>query len=263
MKKCITFLLVLFYIPLIGQTLKIEAEKINTVPFEADEFIGQDQFGYRYSIKNKVFLKSKTNESFEFKNFSLGKITKVDLQNPLRIVLFYENFNTIILLDNQLNETKKINFSENSVPIAVTATGIASHNQLWVYNSLNQQIGLYDYLKNDYKTISYPLPENFKYYCSDFNTFHWIDNKLNWRKTDVFGKITTIGKVSNFDQIQLLPNNMALILKDKIFILQDLKNGTIYSIVNIDKSFKYFHYKDQILSIFTSEEITNYKITIP
>jgi hypothetical protein len=31
-------------------------------------------------------------------------------QNPLNIVLFYENFNVVILLDNQLNETQKINF---------------------------------------------------------------------------------------------------------------------------------------------------------
>jgi hypothetical protein len=38
------------------------------------------------------------------------KITKVDLQNPLKIVLFYESFNSALLLDNQLNEIQKINF---------------------------------------------------------------------------------------------------------------------------------------------------------
>jgi hypothetical protein len=27
-------------------------------------------------------------------------------------------------------------------PIVITATGIASQNQLWVYDSLNQQMGL-------------------------------------------------------------------------------------------------------------------------
>jgi hypothetical protein len=35
----------------------------------------------------------------------------------------------------------KNNFLENT-NLAVSATGIASQNQLWVYNSLNQQIGL-------------------------------------------------------------------------------------------------------------------------
>ena len=35
------------------------------------------------------------------------------------------------------------------------------------------------------------------------------------------------------------------------------------TIENIEKSFKNFYYKDQILSIFTNQEITNYKIIIP
>jgi hypothetical protein len=48
----------------------------------------------------------------------------------------------VILLDNQLNETQKNKFLENTSALAVSATGIASQNQLWVYNSLNQQIGL-------------------------------------------------------------------------------------------------------------------------
>ena len=66
-----------------------------------------------------MFYKTKDHQSLEYKNISLGKITKVDLQNPLKIVLFYENFNTAVLLDNQLNETQKINFSENTIPIQV------------------------------------------------------------------------------------------------------------------------------------------------
>jgi hypothetical protein len=45
--------------------------------------------------------------------------------------------------------------------------------------------------------------------------------------------------------------------------LQDLKKNRIYTIENVDKSFKKFYYKDQILAIFTDQEITNYKITIP
>jgi len=42
-----------------------------------------------------------------------------------------------------------------------------------------------------------------------------------------------------------------------------LKNNTISPIENVEKSFKNFYYKDQILSIFTNQGISNYKITIP
>ena len=237
--------------------------KINHVAINAEEFLGYDQFGFYYTIKNNVFFKTKDNQSLEYKNISLGKITRVDLQNTLKMVLFYENFNTVILLDNQLNETQIVNFSENTIPIVAAATGIASQNQLWVYNNLNQQIGLYDYLKKDYKTISTSFPENIKYYQSDFNTFNWIDEKNNWYTCDIFGKITKKGKIPDFDSIEIIGDNQFIFSKDSILIIEDLEKSQKIEIEISEKTFKKFHYKDQILSIFTSGGIINYKIIIP
>lgn len=53
------------------------------------------------------YIKKNNTQLWQYKNLSLGKITKIDLQNPLKIVLFYEGFNSVILLDNQLNEIQK------------------------------------------------------------------------------------------------------------------------------------------------------------
>ncbi|MDX6181367.1 hypothetical protein SGQ44_04345 [Flavobacterium sp. Fl-77] len=234
--------------------------------FNGEEFLGYDSFGYYYQIKNNVFSKIKETEIFEYKNVSLGKITKVDLQNPLKIVLFYEDFNTVILLDNQLNETSRINFSQNTEPIVATAVGMSSQNQLWVYNSLNQQIGLFDYLKNEYKTVSTPFAENIKYYQTDFNTFYWIDEKNNWFSCTIFGKTTTLGKIPRFDEVALLNSNQFLFSKANLLYLKDNRdvNSEAVSEIKIsEKTFTKFRYKDQILSIFTPKEITNYKIVIP
>jgi hypothetical protein len=246
-----------------GQDKVCIALKQNSVALTADQFLGYDQFGFYYSIKNNVLSKSKKEETFEYKNISLGKPTKIDIQNPLKIMLFYENFNTIILLDNQLSETQKINLSENNIPITVTAAGLASQNRLWIYNSLTQQIGLFDYLKNTHQSITPSFQGNLKYYESDFNTFQWIDDKLNWYSCDVFGKITTLGKVSYFDQIQVIEKQIIVFSKDGKLHLQDLSKNSIYTIENVEKTFNSFFYKDQILSIFTNQEIKNYKITIP
>ncbi|TRX11884.1 hypothetical protein [Flavobacterium gawalongense] len=246
-----------------GQNQKLLSSKINHVIIDADQFLGYDQFDYYYTIKNNVFSKIKDKESLEYKNITLGKITKIDLLNPLKIVLFYENFNTAILLDNQLNETQKINFSENPIPIVVNAIGIASQNQLWVYNSLNQQIGLYDYLKNDYKVISTSFPESIKYYQSNFNAFYWIDDKNNWFSCDIFGKITKKGKTPDFDSIEIINDNQFIFSKNSILTIEDIEKNQKFEIEILEKTFKKFGYKDQILSIFTSGGITNYKITIP
>jgi hypothetical protein len=261
-----TVLLIFFsflYTVSFGQNKTYVATKLDSTTLTADYFLGYDQFGFCYSIKNNILSKNKKEESFEYKNISLGKTTKTDIQNPLKIMLFYENFNTIVLLDNQLSETQKINFSENDIPIVATATGIASQNRLWIYNSLTQQIGLFDYLKNTFQSITPSFQGSLKYYESDFNSFQWIDNKLNWYSCDVFGKITTLGKVADFDQIQVVANQEVIFSKDGKLFLQDSKTNGIYPIENVDKSFKNFYYKDQILSIFTNQEITNYKITIP
>lgn len=249
-----------------SQNQKIKATLISTLSIDADEFSGYDSFGYSYQIKDNVFSKTKGKEIFEYKNVSLGKITKVDLQNPLKIVLFYEDFNTVVLLDNQLNKMTEINFSLNNTPIVVSAIGMSTQNQLWIYNTLNQQIGLFDYLKNEYKTVSTPFIETIKYYQTDFNTFYWIDKKNNWFSCDIFGKTTALGKVSDFDSIEIINHRQYLFSKANLLYLRNINNGnsdTFSEIEILEKSFDNFHYKDQILSIFTAKEILNYKIVTP
>nr|WP_315145300.1 hypothetical protein [uncultured Flavobacterium sp.] len=264
MLKKIVFFLLFFQLALVfAQEQNISAKQISSQKTDFDVLVGFDGMGNLYYIKNNAFYKKNEKELWQYKNVSLGKITKIDIQNQLKIMLYYENFNTIILLDNQLNETQKINFSENEIPILVSASGIASQNRLWIYNSLTQQIGLFDFLKNTFQSITPSFNGNLKYYESNFNTFQWIDDKMNWYAVDVFGKITTIGKAPEFDQIQVVSNQEIVFSKNGTLFLQDLKKNRIYTIENVDKSFKKFYYKDQILAIFTNQEITNYKITIP
>ena len=251
------------FVSAFSQEQSMKAQLISIQKIDADQFIGFNSLENLYYIKNNIFYKKSKDELWQYKNVSLGKITKTDIQNQLKIMLFYENFNTIILLDNQLSETQKINFSENEIPIIVAATGIASQNRLWIYNSLTQQIGLFDYLKNTFQSITASFQGSLKYYFSDFNSFQWIDDTLSWYSCDVFGKFTSLGKVADFDQIQFIANQIVLFSKDGKLFLQDSKTNSIYPIENVDKSFKNFYYKDQNLSIFTNQEITNYKITIP
>ena len=208
-KTAHTFLCLLFIVcsfsVVFSQNPKLKATLISHFTNDTDDFLGFDSFGYYYQITNNVFSKIKGKELFEYKNVSLGKITKVDLQNPLKIVLFYEDFNTVVLLDNQLNKITEINFSLNNTPIVVSAIGMSTQNQLWIFNTLNQQIGLFDYLKNEYKTVSTPFIETIKYYQTDFNTFYWIDKKNNWFSCDIFGKVSSLGKVADFELTFQLP----------------------------------------------------------
>ena len=263
MKKLICLFFFLQLGTIVGQPKKWVATKTDTLQVEADTYLGFDSFGAYYFLKNNVFIKKTKSKTWQYKNLSLGKIAKVAIQNPLNIVLFYENFNTVVLLDNQLNEIQKINFSEASVPIVVAATGIAFGNRLWIYNSLLQQIGLFDYLKSDFKTITPPFPGVLKYYESDFNSFRWIDENQNWYQTTIYGNVSLQGKVPDSDQTQMISES-ELIFKKKEALYYYSTSNAKSNLIDIDeKTFKNFYYKDQILSIFTSQGITNYKITTP
>ncbi|MBK0370640.1 hypothetical protein [Flavobacterium agrisoli] len=229
-------------------------------------FIGSDSFGYHYFIENNVFFKEKSSEIKSYKNIQLGKISKVDILNPLKMVLFYEDFNSVVLLDNQLNETAVLHFSENSIPISATAVGTASQNQIWIYNSLNQQIGLLNYLNKEYKTVSVPLKNEALYYQTDFNHFFWIDQQYNWYSCDLFGNVKLITKVPDFDQIQFLDDRQFIYKKyNKLYYsaIDKLKKVATTAINFPQKSFEKFYYNDQNLVIFTTSEKINYKIIVP
>jgi hypothetical protein len=236
---------------------------LSTQSISASTFVGIDVLSNFYYIENDVFFKKNKSQLWQYKNLSLGKITKIDLQNPLKIVLFYEDFNSVIILDNQLNEIQKINFFETNSSIIASAVGISSQNRLWVFDTLSQKLGLYNCINGDFKSITTSFQGDFKHYESDFNTFQWIDDSLNWFSCDVYGKIRFIRKAPEFDTVQIINSNSVLFSKGEHLYFQDFKLERTEEVQNVDKSFNYFSYKDQILSIFTNRQIKDYKLTLP
>jgi hypothetical protein len=231
--------------------------------WETGQFVGQDNFGNSYSTYENEFRKIASNRVSFYKNVSLGKIHQVDLQNPLQIVLFYKQFTSAVLLDNQLNETTKINFSELNIPLNPEAVSLASQNRLWLYDMLSQKLGLFDILKNTYQPITQSFNESIRFYQSDYNYFYWVDTKQNLYVSNLFGKVNLLGVVPSFDQIQVVSPNQILVKKDNELYFYNLENLQKTPIAINEKSFVSFSYKEQILSIFTSQEIYQYKIILP
>ncbi len=258
------YLLLLLATPFcFSQKEKIKATEITSFPLEADTYIGYDGFGNYFYTKNNVIYKKVDSTTLQYQNVSLGKITKVDLTNPLKIIVFYETFNSVTILDNQLNEIQKIDFSTFETPVIASAIGISGLNKLWVFNTLNQQIGLYDLNTNTYQNLGIPIKDGLVFYQTDFNYFHWIDQQNQWNTCTIFGRVFQNGKMEPFANLQLLTDHKVLFSSKGKLFTKDLSSDKCYEIEIVEKSFKNFYYKDQILSIFTDRGITNYKIIIP
>ncbi len=216
-----------------------------------------------YYSNNNVFYKKTKLTEFDYTNLSLGNLHKVDLYNPLQIVLFYQDFNTIILLDNQLNETHRIDGNKQESILNFENVGLASRNQIWFYDFMTQKIGLYDFNSNTYKFVSTPIKNKIIYYKTDYNYFYWIDEENMFYNSSIFGKIKTLGKVPPFELIEVFDTtNYLYSFQGNLYFFNTEQNKT-YEISISEKSFDNFYYKNGILSIFTPNKVINYLIQLP
>ena len=237
----------------------IHSTVIDSVHFEANQFIGTDAYKNYYFIKKNTLVKVGNNKNTSYQNLTLGKLTFVDIQNPLQIVLFYKDFNTIVLLDNQLNETTQVN--GNNFGLIWENVGLSRQNSLWFFDSISMKFGLFNLIENKFQLISNPLNEKIKLTRSSYNNFYWLNEENELFSINYFGKINSYEKIPDAENYEIISQNDYLYMKNqKIFYFS---NNKTYEIVVDKNTFSNFCYKDGILSIFTNNFVINYKIKLP
>ncbi len=262
MKKTAYIFLMLISYCAIAQELTVPTKFLTNYKTGTEQYIGTDAFGAVYTLQDNELHKSKEGVMLKYKALALGSIAKTDLQNPLQIVLFYRKFNSVVLLDNQLNEIRRINFSDIAEPLIAEAIGLASQNRLWLYDITTQRLGLYDLAQNTFKPITPPFADTIKQYQSDYNYFYWIDINNKCFAANLFGKVTLLGNVPPYDGVQLASPTEAIVQHGNSLYLYNMHDGSRKKIDIAEKTFEGFQYSAQILSIFTNEQINQYKITV-
>jgi hypothetical protein len=161
----------------------------------ADTFIGLDGYDYTYSITDNIISKSGVKGTFQFSDIQLGDVTTVDIINPLKVVAFYNAFNTVVFLDNRLNEIKRINFNDLPNFLNAGAARNAGNNRLWLLNTDTQQIELYNYGTQQRIEISQPITAEIKELASNFNyCFVLTDQEV--RQYNIYGGLLHVYKIS-------------------------------------------------------------------
>lgn len=137
-----------FFVPLLfGISIFAQNTEIDT--------LGSDIFSATYTLENNILYKTTDQETYNYQNLALGNVTSVDFVNTLEIVVFYADFNAVVILDNRLNQIHELRFIPN---ILFVNKGIV--NTIWRYNETAQVLELYDY-KLKKVTSSSPVIANF------------------------------------------------------------------------------------------------------
>jgi hypothetical protein len=65
-----------------------------------------------------------------------GKITRIDVTNPLKILVYYREFTTVIELDRFLNIVNIVDLRKQNI-LQAKAVALAYDNNIWVYDELD------------------------------------------------------------------------------------------------------------------------------
>ena len=252
MKILLLFLFIVFN----TSAQNIDFEKVGVKSAKFDVFWGNDISGNNYFSTSNNLYKINEKDTLNYTNNKFGKITGVETFNMLQTLVFYKQNNAFVLLDAQFNEINAVIFSEINCDFLKPA----SQNELWFYDSLSQQIGLYNLNAKNYKLLSNPLNKIIKQAHSDYNYLYWIDDENNIYSINKFGKIASLGKVNSFEKVIFSDkSDLFCLFNDKIYYYS-VENQSQVDIAIDEKMIKNFFYKDGILSIFTDYQISTYKI---
>ncbi len=237
---------------------KISCELLNKETLIADKFISKDNFNSTYIIKDNSLIKITALDTLRYSNFQLGNNLEVNTFNPLKINLFYSNFNTVIILDNRLAEIAKVDF--NTIPeyknISHITTGF--DNTIWVFNQDFQQLELFDFktLKTRYKTI--PVSSKVLSLTSNYN-YCWLLTQNYLYCYNYFGSL--VYKLPNNGFINLQATKENLIIEDQNGLsYYNSKDKQKIEIEQPNMLINQFFVTNQILYIYTLKTLYKYQL---
>jgi hypothetical protein len=68
-----------------------------------------------------------------------GQVTWIDASNPLKVLLYYRDFATIVVLDRMLAIRNTIDLREHNI-LQVSAIGQSYDNKIWVYDEVENKL---------------------------------------------------------------------------------------------------------------------------
>ncbi|APY12807.1 hypothetical protein BWZ22_08870 [Seonamhaeicola sp. S2-3] len=257
--KYFIFLFLLISLSMHSQN-SIEATPIKSIDFKADSIISIDNFGSVYYLKNNTFYKKSNNKTISYNNLQLGNISSAHSYNPLKINLFYKDFNTVLVLDNRLAEIFKIDFNNIQPYKNISHISSGFDNTLWVFNIDTQQLELYNYKKNTTLAHSLPLKGKILDLKSNYNSV-WLLTTNYIYKYNYFGNL--LKKVKNNGYTELAESNGNIILKKEnalFYLKKDAENPLPILLPNL--LINQFFVTNETLYIYQNQKLQQFQLKI-
>lgn len=240
---------------------KIQVQIKDSTKIKAKSVFGVDTFGtLYYATDNNTFNKKTKDTITTYANFQLGEITTANTFNPLKINLFYKDFNTVIILDNRLAEIFNIDFNtlQNYKNVSFVSTGY--DNTLWIFNQDLQQLELYDYKANNIKLRTVPVQSEILDLKSDYNNCYMLTEKYLYIY-NYFGSLIAKHPNNGYETMAFSKAHLVLSKEKNLFLLSK-DSDKIKPIEQPNLLISQFLVTNETLYIYHDEILRQYQLKL-
>jgi hypothetical protein len=254
--KAFKYLLFLLTLSMFAQQ-NIEISFVKKTKLKVETLVGIDNFEITYFLNNNELFKSEKDIVLStYSNIQLGHITTTNIFNPLKIILFYKDFNTAVILDNRLTEMFKIDFNTIQPFKDITHISTGINNTLWLFNQNTQQLENYDFKTNITRAQTLPIQGKVLDLKSNYN-FCWLLTKDYIHTYNYVGSLLSKIKNTGFTNLVEVNENLILQKENQLFYL-DKETNTFTEIKLPKLLIKQFLVTDETLYIYDDEYLHLY-----
>ncbi len=135
--------------------LQEKFELIKSIPAKDVDHFSVDQFQNLYLVKGNELIKYDRNakQLYSFSNPILGDIYEVDARNALNPYIFYRDVNQLVIVDNRLNSSTALNFTDHGF-LDVRFVSFSDQNNVWFYDQATDKIYRFNMQRNKVSNTS-------------------------------------------------------------------------------------------------------------
>lgn len=245
-----------------AQDVEFDSIIVSEIFKEKVEIFEVDRFNMVYVVNPRqdlIKFGTEGEELFRYSNYNNGPISKIDISNPMQILVYYSDFLLVKMLDRTLSEIGSLSLQNQDIYNSVSLCR-SNNNGLWIFDPLSQILQRVDQL-GESPSVSQNLAMRFNKSFFPTQIIEYQNRLLMLVPEDgvlVFDIFGQYLETLNFEtSVSVCPYGEKIFsLKDGHLISLDLETGTKTSlkVLNSDSSINtikfsgsYFYYLDHTI----------------
>jgi hypothetical protein len=172
-----------------------------------------------------------------------GKVAQIDVSNPLRVLLYYRAFSTVVILDRLLNVRSSIDLRKQDI-FQVQAVCLSYDNNIWLYDEFEHKLKKIDengkllFATSDFRQL-FDQTFSFTSIADQDGFLYLYDRNKGVYVFDYYGTLKNIFSLTGYDNFKVVGKFITGTRHDSLmrfqssnFILQEVRLPNAFTTAN-------------------------------